>query len=100
MRARGAFAARKDPGGQGTLRTRRNLLAKLRVDVGRPVPSAARSRCRTPGAGTGPSVAAGGHGLGPDARGAFFNPLDHERPVFPTGVSCSVTRVYIYVSCQ
>ena len=100
VRARGASAARKDPGGQGTLRTRRNLLAKLRVDVGRPVPSAARSRCRTPGAGAGPSVAAGGHGLGPDARGAFFNPLNHERPVFPTGVSCSVTRVYIYVSCQ
>lgn len=38
MRARGASAARKDPGGQGTLRTRRNLLAKLRVDVGRPRP--------------------------------------------------------------
>ena len=28
----------------------------------------------------------------------FFYPLDHERPVFPTGVSCSVTRVYINVS--
>lgn len=65
MRARGASAARKDPGGQGTLRTRRNLLAKLRVDVGRPAPSAARSHCRTLGAGAGPSVAAGGHGLGP-----------------------------------
>uniref|UniRef100_A0A8C2Y0U4 SAND domain-containing protein n=1 Tax=Capra hircus TaxID=9925 RepID=A0A8C2Y0U4_CAPHI len=67
VRARGASAAREDPGGQGPLRTRRNLLAKLQVDAGRPVPSAARSRCRAPGLGAGLSVAAGGHGLGPDA---------------------------------
>lgn len=51
MRARGASVARKDPGGQGTLRTRRNLLAKLGVDVRRPVPLAACSRCQAPGGG-------------------------------------------------
>lgn len=123
---RGASAARKDPGGQGTLRTRRNLLAKLQVDSRCPVPSAARSRCRAPGLGAGLSVAAGGHGLGPMPGGhglspclvgprpgraggrglgpcswkCFFNPVDRRRPILPTGVSCSVTRVYISVSCQ